>query len=411
MLANKKQKNWRGDEVELSEKALQVKASSTLSITATAKKMKEDGIDVVMFTAGEPDFNTPSHINQAAISAIHEGFTKYTDSSGTAELRKAVCSKLKEDNNLTYEPSQIVVSNGAKHALVNTFTAILNEGDEVLIPSPYWLSYPEMVHIAGGRAVSVTTCAENNYKASADDFKKKLTNKTKAIVLNSPNNPTGMVYTREELESIADFAVQNNLYVVSDEIYEKLVYGNIQHISIASLNDEIYKRTIVINGFSKGYAMTGWRLGYSAASKEISAVMGSVQSHMTSNPCSITQKAGLAALTGSQESVEEMRVSFEKRRDYIYERAVKIPLIKTIKPEGAFYLFIDVSGLYGKTKGGKEIKSAADVADVLVKEYNTVVIPCADFGSPDHIRLSYAISQENIEKGMDRIEEFVKENF
>lgn len=397
--------------MKLSTKALQVKASSTLSITATAKKMKADGIDVVAFTAGEPDFDTPAHIKEAAIEAINSGFTRYTDSSGTLELRQAICDKLKNDNGLHYEPSQIVVSNGAKHSLTNAFIAILDPEDEVLIPAPYWLSYPEMVHIAGGVAVGVPSGPEKGYKVTPEDLEKHLTNKTKAFIINSPNNPTGVVYSREELQALADFAVKHDLYVISDEIYEKLVYSSVEHVSIASFNEEIYNRTIVINGFSKGYAMTGWRLGYAAAPKEIAAAMGNVQSHMTSNACSITQKAGYAALTGCQQSVEDMRVDFEKRRDYIFERASKIPHIKVMKPEGAFYLFMDLSALYGKAVNGVEIKSAADAASILVKDYNVVVIPCADFGSPDNIRLSYAISHENIKKGMDRIEKFVNDNF
>ncbi|MDR2899514.1 MAG: pyridoxal phosphate-dependent aminotransferase [Clostridiales bacterium] len=398
--------------MKLSEKAKQVKESSTLAITAKAKQMAADGIDLAAFTAGEPDFDTPQHIKDAAIKAINDGFTKYTASSGTVELRKAICTKFKNENGLSYTPAQIVVSNGAKHSLTNAFMAILNPGDEVMVPVPYWLSYPEMVHIAGGTAVPVNSSADNGYKLTRADLDGAYTSKTKAIILNSPSNPTGAVYSKAELQVVADFAVEKDIFIIADEIYEKLVYSGVKHISIATLGEEVFKRTIVINGFSKGYAMTGWRMGYAAApTKEIADIMGNLQSHMTSNPNSITQVAAVAALLGDQSSVSAMRVEFEKRRDYIYDRASKIPHIKVIKPDGAFYLYVGVSGLYGKNVKGVDIKSAKDVADVLISDYGTVVVPCADFGAPDHIRLSYAISMANITKGMDRIEQFVKENY
>ncbi|MDL2248549.1 pyridoxal phosphate-dependent aminotransferase [Tyzzerella sp. OttesenSCG-928-J15] len=397
--------------MNLSARALQVKESSTLAITATAKKMAADGIDLAAFTAGEPDFDTPAHISAEAKRAIDIGFTRYTPASGTLELRKAICDKLKRENGLTYEPSQIVVSNGAKHSLTNAFMAILNEGEEVIIPAPYWLSYPQMVHIAGGKAVELQGNPDNGFKVTRKDLESVYTNKTKAIILGTPNNPTGAVYSKEELMEIAEFVVEKDIFVVADEIYEKLVYSGVKHISMASFNEEIYNRTILINGFSKGYAMTGWRMGYAAAPKAVAQVMGNIQSHMTSNPNSITQMAAVVALTGDQQCVEDMRVEFEKRRDYICERAAKIPHIKFNKPDGAFYLYLDVSALYGKNVKGTDIKSAADVATVLINDYNTVVVPCADFGAPDYVRLSYAISMANIEKGMDRLEKFVKENY
>ena len=397
--------------MNLSKRAIQVKESSTLAITAKAKKMAADGIDLVAFTAGEPDFDTPEHIRDEAIKAINTGFTRYTAASGTPELRAAICAKLKRDNGLTYEPAHIVVSNGAKHSLTNAFMAILNENDEVIVPAPYWLSYPEMVHIAGGKSVIIESRSENGYKVTKAELEAAYTPKTKALILNSPNNPTGAVYSETELREIADFIVEKDIFIIADEIYEELVYSGVKHISIASFGDEIFKRTIVINGFSKGYAMTGWRMGYAAASKEIADIMSNLQSHMTSNPSSITQMASVVALNSDQSEVKAMRAEFEKRRDYICERAAAIPNLKFNRPEGAFYLYIDVSGLYGKTVKGVEIKSAASVGDVLLSQYDTVVVPCADFGAPDHIRLSYAISMADIEKGMDRIEKFVKENY
>ena len=389
--------------MELSKRALSIKPSTTLVITAKAGELREAGKDVVGFAAGEPDFDTPEHIRNAAVEAINCGFTRYTPASGTMELRKAVCKKLKEDNGLEYEPGQIVVSNGAKHSLTNTFMAILNDGDEVIIPAPYWLSYSAMVTIAGGVPIIVQTKKENNFMLTREELEKAYTDKTKAIMLTTPSNPTGMISSEADLKTIADFAIEKDLLVISDEIYEKLIYNkDKKHISIASL-------VIVINGVSKSYAMTGWRIGYSASSPAIAKCIGSLQSHMTSNANSVAQKAALAALTGSQECVEQMRKEFEKRCDYIYEREEAIPLISALKPEGAFYLFIDVSKTFGKRYNGLEIKSAADFASLLLENKLTAVVPCADFGMPEYIRLSYAISMENIKKGMDRIEEFVKE--
>jgi aspartate aminotransferase len=397
--------------MKLSERGLQVKESSTLAITAKAKKMVSEGADLVAFTAGEPDFDTPAHISEEAIRAINIGFTRYTPSSGTLELRKAICDKLKNDNGLIYEPGQIVVSNGAKHSLTNAFMAILNEGDEVIVPAPFWLSYPEMIHIAGGKPVVLNSSADNGYKITRKELEGVYTAKTKAIILNSPNNPTGAVYSEAELREIADFVVEKDIFIIADEIYEELVYTGARHISVAGFSEEILKRAIVINGFSKGYAMTGWRLGYAAAPKAVADIMSNMQSHMTSNPNSITQMAAVVALTADQASVKKMRVEFEKRRDYICERASKVPNLTFNKPDGAFYLYIDVSKLYGKNVKGVDIKTASDVADVLLGSYGTVVVPCADFGAPNHIRLSYAIATNEIAKGMDRIESFVNENY
>lgn len=396
--------------MELSRRAERIKPSSTLAISAKASELKSQGFDIVGFGVGEPDFETPEHIKEAGIKAIKDGFTRYTPASGITELRKAVAKKLKDDNGLDYDFTQIIISNGAKHALINAFMAILNEGDEVIIPAPYWLSYSEIVNIAGGVPVIVKTKKENNYMLTREELNSAYTDKTKALVIVSPSNPTGMVSSIDDLKMIADFAVEKDIIVIADEIYEKLIYDeDKKHISLASLGKEIYDRTIIINGVSKSYAMTGWRIGYTASNPKIAKLIGSLQSHMTSNPNSIAQKATLAAIEGPQDCVKEMCVEFKKRRDYIFEREEKIPFITALKPEGAFYLFIDVSGLYGKKYEGVEINSAADMADLLIEKKLVAVVPCADFGMPDHIRLSYATSLEMIKKGMDRIEEFVNE--
>ena len=396
--------------MELSRRAEGIKSSSTLAISAKASELKAQGLDIVGFGVGEPDFDTPDHIKEAAIQAIKDGFTKYTAAAGIPELRKAVAKKLKKDNGLDYDFSQIVISNGGKHALVNAFMAILNDGDEVIIPAPYWLSYSEIVNIAGGVPVIVNTSKENNYMVTKDELEAAYTEKTKAFILVSPSNPTGMVSSIDDLKMIADFAIEKDIFVVADEMYEKLIYDeDKKHISIASLGKDIYDRTILVNGVSKSYAMTGWRVGYTASNPKIAKLISSLQSHMTSNINSIAQKATLAALEGPQDCVVEMCKEFKKRRDYIFEREEKIPFISALKPEGAFYLFIDVSEIYGKKYEGVEINSAADMAALLIEKKFVAVVPCADFGMPDHIRLSYATSIETIKKGMDRIEEFVNE--
>ena len=396
--------------MELSKRAMSIKASTTMAISSKAAEMKAAGLPVVTFGAGEPDFNTPEHIRQAGIDAINNGQTRYTPAAGTPALRQAVCDKLKKDNGLDYEPAQIVISNGAKHSLMNTFMAILNEGDEVIIPAPFWLSYSEMVRIAGGVPVIIYTKKENQFMMTKEELEQAYTEKTKAIVLTSPSNPTGQVMSKDDLQMIADFAVSHDLFVLSDEIYEKLIYDeDKQHISIASLGKEIYDRTIVINGVSKSYAMTGWRIGYTAAPLAVSKLMASLQSHMASNPNSIAQAATVAALNGPQDCVAEMLVEFKKRRDYIFEREEAIPMLSALKPQGAFYLFVDVSGTYGKSYEGAVINSAADFATILLDQKYVAVVPCADFGMPDYIRLSYATSMEIIKEGMDRIEALVKD--
>ncbi len=395
--------------LELSKKAAAVKPSSTLAITAKAKELKAQGKDVVGFGAGEPDFNTPENICEAAIKAIKDGFTKYTPASGTNELKAAISKKFKEFNGLDYDTDQIVISNGGKHSLTNIFTALINPGDEVIIPAPFWLSYPEIVKLAGGVPVIVTTTKEQNFKLTAEALAAAVTDKTKALVLNTPNNPTGMLYTEEELRAIAKVAVEKDFYVVADEMYEMLVYGEQKHISIASLGKDIYDRTITCSGLAKSYAMTGWRIGYTGSSKEIAKMMGSVQSHQTSNPNSIAQKAAVEALTGPQDSVEKMHAEFDKRRKYMYKRICEMDLLDTLEPMGAFYVFVDGSAVLGKSYKGTKIESVPQMADILINEYNTAIVPCADFGFPDCFRLSYAISIEQIEKGLDRIEKFIGE--
>ncbi len=372
-----------------------IASSVTLDITARAKRMAREGIDVVSFGAGEPDFDTPPHIKKAAIDAINEGFTKYTPSSGTPELREAIVRKFKEDNGLDYKIQQVVVSCGAKHSLFNIFQAILNEGDEVIIPAPYWVSYPEMVKSQGARPVYVETSCKNNFKVTAELVKSKVTKKTKGLILNSPSNPTGCVYNAGELEEIASLAVKYNFYVISDEIYEKLVYDGKAHVSIASLGSDIRDRTFVVNGVSKSYAMTGWRIGYAAGPSNVMEAIANLQSHATSNPSSISQRAALEALSGSQSCVEEMRLEFEKRRDYMVERIGRMRRISCVKPEGAFYLFCDVSGLKA---------APAEIANRLLDKAGVAVVPGEAFGAPRSIRMSFAASVENIKKGLDRIE-------
>ena len=394
--------------LELSKKALAVKPSSTLAITAKANELKAAGMDVVGFAAGEPDFATPEHICQAAKKAIDDGFTKYTAASGTPELKAALSKKFKEENGIDYAPSQIVISNGGKHSLTNVFEAILNEGDEVIIPAPYWLSYPEIVKLAGGVPVILRAEKSASYKVTAEQIAAACTPKTKALVLNSPSNPTGMIYTKEELQAIAQVAIEKDFYVVSDEIYEHLYYVEGQNTSIASLGEEIYKRTITVNGLAKSYAMTGWRIGFLGAPLEIAKCISSIQSHQTSNPNSIAQKAALAAVSGDQTCVAEMGKAFDERRQYMYKRVCECPYISCIEPKGAFYVFCDMNEMIGKKYKGREITCAADVAEILIADFCVALVPCADFGFPDHFRMSYAISVDKIKKGMDRIEEFAK---
>ena len=392
----------------LSKKAKQISPSLTLAITAKAKKMRSEGIDVIGFGAGEPDFNTPKNIQDAAIRAIQEGMTRYTAASGIVELKEAIIEKFKNENSLNYIPSQIVVSTGAKQSLANAFQAILNPGDEVLIGAPYWVSYPELIKLADGEPIYVETEEINEFKLTIESLNVALSSKTKGIVLNSPSNPTGTVYSREELLKIADFAKLHNLIIISDEIYEKLLYGSIGHTSIASLSEDAYNRTIVINGVSKAYAMTGWRIGYAAASKEVSSLMSNIQSHTTSNPNSIAQYASVEALKGDQDDVRKMVDQFKLRRDYMVERINTINNLSCIKPEGAFYVMVNISGVLNKSIEWTVIKDSLTFSELLLISEKVAVIPGIAFGADNFIRLSYATSMENIKNGLDRIERFTR---
>lgn len=392
----------------LSNKAKNISPSLTLAITAKVKEMRKNGIDVIGFGAGEPDFNTPKNIQLAAIKAMEEGYTKYTAASGIIELKKAIANKFKRDNNLTYDVSQIIVSNGAKQCINDVFQAILNPGDEVIISSPYWVTYPELVKLSDGVPVIITTEEKNSFKFTVNDLEKAVTAKTKAIILNSPNNPTGTVYSKEEIEKIAEFAKEHDILIISDEIYEKLIYGDFKHLSIASLSEDLFKRTIVINGMSKTYAMTGWRIGYAASGNtEIIKLMSNVQGHTTANPNSIAQYASVEALTGDQSSVEFMISKFKERRNYMVNKINSIENISCTMPEGAFYVMMNISKLIGKKANGKVIKGSIDFAEGLLEDSKVGVVPGDAFGVSEYVRLSYATSMENIEEGLERIHKFV----
>ena len=393
--------------MNLSKKANSISPSITLEITGKANELKAQGVNVMSFAAGEPDFNTPRNIIEAAIKAMDDGYTKYTKTSGIVELRKAICKKLHQENNLNYSEEQIVVSTGAKQCLANTFLAILNKGDEVILQNPCWVSYTELIKLADGVPV-IVNCDENDgYKLSAKNIEKAVTSKTKAILLNSPHNPTGIVYKKNELEEIAQIAKKYNLIIISDEIYEKLIYDGEEHVSIASLSEDAYERTIVINGLSKTYAMTGWRVGYTASSTKLAKVMSSVQSHMTSNVCSISQYGALEALTGPQDSINMMKNAFEERRNFMMKKLEGIDEVSFIKPQGAFYIMVDITYFIGKSINGIKINNSIEFAKILLEEEKVAVITGAAFGLENFIRLSYATSMEVIEEGLDRIKSFL----
>ena len=385
--------------MEISERAAQLTPSVTLSIDSKAKAMKAEGIDVCGFGAGEPDFDTPEHIKAAAIEALQAGFTKYTPSAGIPELRAAIAEKFAADNGLTYRAGQVVVSNGAKHSCYNAILATCQPGDEVIIPAPYWVSYPDMVRLVGAEPVIVPTMERNNWKMSAGDYENAMTPRTKMLIMNSPCNPTGSVYTREELEAIVEVASGEDIYILSDEIYEKLIYDDAKHVSIASLSKEAYDLTITVNGFSKSYAMTGWRLGYLAAPEAVAKAVDSIQSHTTANPSAFSQRGALAALKGDQQCVADMREEFDMRRNYMIDRLSKIPNITAVKPQGAFYVLVNVSQL-GLT--------SQNFADRLLSKSNVAVVPGAAFGDDRTIRLSYATSIDIIKKGLDRFQDFCR---
>ena len=385
--------------MEISARAAQLSPSLTLSIDSKAKAMKAEGIDVCGFGAGEPDFDTPEHIKAAAIAALESGFTKYTPSAGLPELRQAIAEKLETDNQVSYRPSQVVVSSGAKHSCYNAILATCQPGDEVLIPSPYWVSYPDMVRLAGAEPVIVQTSERNGWKMRASDFENAMTPRTKMVILNTPGNPTGSVYTREELEGIVEVATEEDIYILADEIYEKLVYDDTKHVSVASISKEAYDLTITVNGFSKAYAMTGWRLGYLAAPEAVAKAVDNIQSHSTSHPCSFAQKGALAALKGDQQGLADMRDEFAMRRDYMFDRITKIPNITAVKPQGAFYILVNVSQLG---------LSSQNFADRLLSKANVAVVPGAAFGDDRTVRLSYATSIDIIKKGLDRFQDFCR---
>ncbi len=385
--------------MEISTRASQLTPSLTLSIDSKAKAMKAEGIDICGFGAGEPDFDTPEHIKAAAIAALEGGFTKYTPSSGLPELRQAIADKFAADNGIEYRPSQVIVSNGAKHSCYNAILATCEAGDEVIIPSPYWVSYPDMVRLAGAEPVIVQTSERNGWKMTAEEFENAMTPRTKMVIMNSPGNPSGSVYSREELEAIVEVAAEEDIYILSDEIYEKLIYDGVKHVSIASLSKKADDLTITVNGFSKSYAMTGWRLGYMGAPEAIAKAVDSIQSHSTSNPCSFAQKGAVAALKGDQQPLSDMHDEFDMRRNYMYDRISKIANITAVKPQGAFYVLVNISQLG---------LSSTNFADRLLSKANVAVIPGAAFGDDRTIRLSYATSIDVIKKGLDRFQEFCR---
>lgn len=394
--------------MNIANRAKQISPSLTLEITARAKKMKADGMRVVSFAAGEPDFNTPDYIVDAGRKALDLGLTKYTPAAGTKELREAICLKLKNDNALDYDISNVVVSNGAKHSLFNAFMAILDPGDEVIIPSPYWLSYPEIVKMAGGVPIFVETLPENSFKITPAELAAAITKKTKAFILNSPNNPTGAVYTRSELNALACEVEKHEIYVVSDEIYEKLTYER-RHHSIAAYSDVLKERTIVINGMSKTYSMTGWRVGYAAAHEKIASAIASMQSHSTSNANSIAQYASVIALGDKYHGeafLEGMKAKFDARRALMMLRLKRLD-VEYVEPKGAFYVMMSIKKFLGKKLEGQRIRSAFDFASVLLEQALVAVIPCESFGAPDYVRLSYAASEVDIERGLDALAAFI----
>ncbi|MBF7082310.1 pyridoxal phosphate-dependent aminotransferase [Desulfallas sp. Bu1-1] len=390
--------------MRLAERAGNISPSPTLSIDAQAKKMIAEGIKVINFGVGEPDFDTPENIKQAAIKAIRNGMTKYTPVAGTDALRRAIVKKLAEDNGLNYEPAQIVVSAGAKHSLYNAFQVLCQEGDEVILPAPYWVSYLEQIKLAGAKPVIVPTRLENNFKLTPGELQSAITPNTRVIIINSPSNPTGAVYTREELAALGEVLVKHNIVIISDEIYEKLIYDGNEHVSIASLSPALKELTVVINGVSKSHAMTGWRIGYAAAPQPVAKAMADLQSHSTSNPTSIAQAASVEALEGTQESLKRMVAEFVKRRDYMVERLNAIPGVKCNRPGGAFYVFPEIKSLLGRSYAGVKINGAADLAGVLLEKMHVAIVPGVAFGDDTCFRLSYATSMDNIKEGLDRIE-------
>ncbi|KJU83482.1 class I and II aminotransferase [Candidatus Magnetobacterium bavaricum] len=389
----------------VSDRARKIKPSPTLSIDAKAKEMKANGIDVISFAVGEPDFDTPQHIKASAIKALNDGFTKYTPVGGIPELKNAIIEKFKRDNNLHYKPNEIVVSCGAKHSLYNAAQALYSAGDEVIIPAPYWVSYPDQVLLNDATPVVIQTTEADKFRITPEALSAGITGKTKAIILNYPSNPTGFTYDVKGLEAIAELAVRHNLYVISDEIYEKLLYDGVRHTSIAGISDEIKHRTIVINGLSKAYAMTGWRIGYAAGSADVIKAMENIQSQSTSNPTSFAQKAAVDALNGPQGFIDEMLREFDVRRRFIVGELNAIQGVSCIMPEGAFYAFANIKDILGRHFKQTEIKSCSDLSMYLLEEAHVALVPGGAFGADGFIRMSYATSMKNIKEGLLRIKD------
>jgi aspartate aminotransferase len=391
--------------VVLANRVMALTPSTTLAITAKAKELKAQGEDVIGLGAGEPDFNTPQHIIDAAVISMNEGHTKYTPSAGLPGLKQAIIRKFEQDQGITYKPNEIIVANGAKHALYTLFQVLLNDEDEVIIPSPYWVSYPEQVKLAGGVPIYIEGLEQNQFKVTPKQLIESITKKTKALIINSPSNPTGVLYTAKELLELGKICLEKNILIVSDEIYEKLIYGESKHISIAQLSTKLKEQTIVINGVSKSHAMTGWRIGYAAGNKQVIEAMTNLASHSTSNPTTTAQYAAIAAYNGPQEPVEEMRQAFENRLEAIFEKLVSIPGFSCVKPNGAFYLYPNVKRAATMTG----FKNVDDFVEALLVEAKVAVVPGSGFGTPDNIRLSYATSLEQLENAIIRIKQFIKE--
>lgn len=392
-----------------SKKASAVHESSTLAVSALANKLKAEGKDVINFGTGEPDFDTPENIKAAAIAAINAGKTKYTPASGLPALKAAICKRLEADIGVHYESNQIVVASGAKHSIYIALCSLLDEGDEAIVPAPYWVTYTEAVAMAGGVPVVIRTTKESGFKVTAEQLEAAITDKTKVFILNNPSNPTGMCYSEAELRAICDVCVKHDLWIMSDEIYYKLVYDGRQFTSVAALSDEIKAHTIIVNGVSKSYAMTGWRIGYTACDAKLSKVMSNYLSHATSAPSTISQWAAIEALEGDQTSVEEMRKVFEQRRTYMANRMNSLPGVSCLMPEGAFYVMMNIDELVGKTIGGKVINDGSDFAMAFLEKENVALVPCGGFGEPNYLRWTYAASMEDIQKGLDRLEKFLAE--
>lgn len=393
----------------IAERAKRIRASQTLAVDSRAKEIKAKGMDIVNFATGEPDFDTPEHIKESAIKALKEGFTKYTPVGGIDELKEAIIEKFEKDNKLKYSKENIIVSCGAKHCLYNIAQALFNPADEVIIPSPYWVSYLDQVLLNDAQPVIVDTYEEDDFMFQTEALKEKITPKTKAIIINSPSNPTGFIYNEKTLQEIAEIAIEHNLYIISDEIYEKLIYDDEKHISIASLSEEIKERTIIVNGVSKSYAMTGWRIGYAAGPSEIIKTMTKIQSQSTSNPTSIAQKAAVAALRGPQDCVEAMLREFEKRRNYLVKELNSIPRVSCKIPKGAFYVFPNISKVFGKKANNNQINSSMDLSIYLLEKAFVAIVPGSAFGKEGYVRVSYATSMEDISKGIERIKKAVEE--